>query len=113
MRSKAASCALVVVLLATSAASLAANLSTPQTVQVTALSGLKSQTKGYIAFTTSVKVAGCEDGFWVPVSDASFAAYSELANSALVQKSQLVVAGDRDQLLPDTAERTCRLTQLR
>jgi hypothetical protein len=112
MNSFASSCVCTIAIVALAHTAHAANVTQPQSVQVASVAGSRSATKGYFAFTTTASVAGCEDGFWLPNSDANFASTLALVNDALVTKVALTVAGDRDQTRPDSTERVCRIMQL-
>jgi hypothetical protein len=97
----------------TSLAAHAANVSTAKAVQVTGIEGSRSTTNGYFVFTTTSAVVGCEAGFWVPVNDANYAAQLARVNDALVSKVPLTVVGDRDQLWTGSADKVCRIVQLK
>ena len=89
-----------------------ANLTAPQAVQVTSISGSRSTANGYFLFTTSTPVAGCESGFWLPTTDATHAPHLARVNAALISKSALLVSGDRDQVWAGSTDRYCRLMHL-
>jgi hypothetical protein len=113
MRFFASASALLVGVLSYCSSALAANVSQPLAVQVTSVAGSKSVTKGYFMFTTAGPVAGCESGFWLPVSDANYNAYLAKVNDALATKLPLTVSGDLEQPRPGSLEKVCRITQLR
>jgi hypothetical protein len=89
-----------------------ASLTPTQAVQVTAIEGSKSATNGYFVMTTANPVAGCESGFWLPVSDAKYAAYFARVNDVLASKAPLVVAGDKAQMWPGSTDKVCRIAQM-
>ena len=90
----------------------AANVSTPQAVQIATIEGLRSPSKGYFVIRTASAVSGCEAGFWLPASDSRHSGYLARVNDALANNLPVIVAGDRDQLWPGSTESVCRITQL-
>jgi hypothetical protein len=103
---------LAILLLTASQAVSAANVSPPQPVQVTSVSGSKSVSKGHFTFTTATSVAGCEFGFWLPNTDANYVSHLARVNDALVTKTPLTISGDRDQIWSGSAEKICKITLL-
>jgi hypothetical protein len=112
MRALGSTFLLVLVLLGASQSVRAANVTRSQSVQVTSVSGSKSASKGFFMFTTATSVAGCESGFWMSITDAGYGANLARVNDALVTKTPLIVAGDRDQIQDGSTDKVCRLTQL-
>jgi hypothetical protein len=91
----------------------AANLSAPQTVQVTSISGSKSSAKGYFVFTTAAPVAGCQAGFWMPVDDVRYTGYLARVNNALTRGAPVVVTADLEAVGTGAALGACRVADLR
>lgn len=89
----------------------AADVSPAQAVPVTSISGSRSTTNGYFAFTSSAAVVGCEAGFWLPASDPSYSSMLMAVKAALGTKASMRVSGDRNQLMPGSTDHYCRIVQ--